>query len=64
MKSYHVTVQREWLETGCTTIQAKDKDEARDIVTETLLSNDETIEWEGSNMTIQGDSVVDVKEEG
>ena len=45
-----VTVYREWTESGDVTIDADNEDEAREIASEMLSDDDDSIEWNGSNM--------------
>lgn len=70
MSRYKVTVSREWTESGEVAVEVDndspqaEKDMARGMVQEMLVSDDDLIEWWSSNMEPGQQSVEAVVKEG
>lgn len=61
MAQFEVEVVRHWNESGSVTVEAADADEAREIVRGMLFDDDDSIEWDGSNMSPEGDDIEGVR---
>jgi hypothetical protein len=61
MPSFKVVVAKEWIEYGEAVIEADSLEDAQDVASEMAAGDDDSLEWDSSNMDPQGCRVESVE---
>jgi hypothetical protein len=61
MPLFRVTFAKEWIEYGRAEIEAETKEDAEEIAKEMIETDDDSIDWDGSNMDPQAHRVESIE---